>query len=224
VKKIIILLLSFLALNAQETNSTKPTNNGKLTTSLHSTEAKLTSVVSSEISNKSLSSKDIKKLQNNKIYSRENNQLEEKCSPKDRLNLVHIVKKVDNMTVEYWVDPYADNVNVDLQFTNTDIKSENSSDTENKVNNNISQAMDNYLSNYENAHSYFYKKKYTQALSYINKAIAINSNVSYGYRFKGTIYYAQKNYKKALESWKHAVELNPGLKDVKKYIRDLEDN
>lgn len=218
-KKIIILLLSFLVLNAQDTNSTKPTSDENLTAPFHSNEAKLSDVVSTEISNKSLNDMDINKFR-------------KESSPKDRLNLVHIVKKVDNMTVEYWVDPYADNVNIDLQFTNTgtqskndDLKnSENSPSDDNKGSNNVSILMDNYLSNYENAHSYFYKKKYDKAQSYIDKAIAINSEVSYGYRFKGTIYYAQKNYKKALESWKHAVELNPGLEDVKKYIRDLEDN
>lgn len=237
-KNIIILLLSFLALNAQEINtqeknSTKHISDTNLTTSVDSNEAKLSDVVSTKTLTKSLNNVDMSKLQSNKIYTKGNNQLEQECYPKDRLNLVHIVKKVDDMTVEYWVDPYADNVNIDLQFTNTeaeyknnDLKiTENSSNDNNKVsNNNVSKVIDNYLSNYENAHSYFYKKKYAKAQLYIDKAIAINSEVSYGYRFKGTIYYAQKNYKKALETWKHALELNPGLEDIKKYIHDLEDN
>lgn len=236
-KTAIIFLLSLLALNAQETNSKQPMSNENSLTSLHSNKGKLSDVVSTELEPKLSDKIDIKKLENNKVYTKGNNQLNKECSLKDRLNLVHIVKKVDNTTVEYWVDPYADNVNVDLQFTNivssgsnTDktISSKESEVTEDSVNNkdqnHASKLLDSYLSNYENAHAYFYKKRYNKAHYYIDKAIAIDSEASYGYRFKGTIYYAQENYKKALETWKHAVELNPALQDVKEYINQLGSN
>ena len=190
-------------------------------------------------------------LKNKNIYVKEKPSVDKAYPPKDKLNLIHIVKEVDGMTVEFWVDPYKDNVDIDLTFTepptvqnktatskendqadaSTDSASEEKaspemlkmSDLPTEVNKQ-SKTLDSYLSNYDNAHAYFYAKKYEKAHFYIDRAIAIDSGVSYGYRFKGTIMYAEENYEEALRNWKRAVELNPNLTDVKQFIEELENN
>jgi len=176
---------------------------------------------------------DVKTLHSKNIYVKKRDAIEHKYPPREKLNLVHIVKQVDNTTIEFWVDPYEDNVDIDMAFTNeaTDCVKEKDKDKDsdslsevNETNSDFAKKMDTYLSNYENSHAYFYKKKYDKAHFYIDKAIAIDSKVSYGYRFKGTIYYAEKNFEGALDSWKHAVELNPSLEDVKQYINELENH
>lgn len=169
----------------------------------------------------------------------------------DKTKLVHIVKRADNTMVDFWVDPFEDEVLIDFTFskpsvsTNLPVKSDeklasSTKDThkkkieskiESKMDENItknsaskksSYTIEDYLNNYENAQALYYAKKYNKSLIAVKKAIELNPDVAQGYKLKGTILYTLNRFDEALDAWHKALKLNPTLEDVKASIKELE--
>ena len=159
---------------------------------------------------------------------------------KKEQQLIHIVKKGDGTIIEFWVDPFEDEIDIDFKFSrpinsdgyeflndeeNSDaikISKQKTSDNKNpETQTNNPSRMELYLTSYEKARKYVYMKKYINALDEINKAIAIMPNVPQPYSLRGSIYYKMENYSNALKSWNKALELNPNQPQVKKSIEQL---
>ena len=160
---------------------------------------------------------------------------------KKEQQLIHIVKKGDGTIIEFWVDPFEDEIDIDFKFSKplnsggyefldedenlNEIKTskvekiEENKNSETQSNN--QSRMELYLTSYEKAQKYVYMKKYINALDEINKAIAIMPNVPQPYSLRGSIYYKMENYSNALKSWNKALELNPNQPQVKKSIEQL---
>lgn len=148
-----------------------------------------------------------------------------------KTHLIHIVKDRDDTHIEFWVDPFEDEVLIDFTFSKssnslvnneqnvTNIKEQKSENK--KV---LSNTIEEYLNHYENAQALYYAKKYNKSLIAVKKSIELNPSVAQGYKLKGTILYTLKRYDEALDEWHKALDLNPKLLDVKESIRRLEGN
>jgi Tfp pilus assembly protein PilF len=160
----------------------------------------------------------------------------QKLSPEKQKRLIHIVKKGDNSSIDMWLDPFEDEIEIDYKFsqpvggtysdyeveenknqksTNTDQKSK----TSKNLNNN--KRLETYMLIYEEARKEAHRKKYVNALEKVNQAVAIMPNVAQAYSLRGSIYYKLKDYGNALKSWKKALAINPNLTNVRKSIEKI---
>jgi len=173
----------------------------------------------------------------------EQNNLTKIKNEDDKYHLIHFVKEVDNTHIEFWINPFEDEVIFDYEFTNIQKKESNTAilnnvinkegknkstvieeNLNNKENKDKSNSIESYLNNYENAQAFYYAKSYAKALISVKNAIEFNPEVAQGYKLQGTILYTLGRYDEALDAWKKALKLNPKLEDVKKSIKSLENN
>lgn len=145
-------------------------------------------------------------------------------------NMVHIVRKANGTTIEFWIDLYNDDVKIDYEFDNSETlehkvelmptkvhavsKTARSDKTEMNM-------LELYLASYEKAQQYIYNKKYKKALVNINKALDLSPKTVQGWKLKGSILYKLNDKVGAKKAWKKALELDPYASDVKKSLQTL---
>lgn len=126
----------------------------------------------------------------------------------DKTKLVHIVKRADNTNIEFWVDPFEDEVMIDFTFTNSSAG-------------NMDELESSKATMQTNQKASEYSDKVSQGLqdemtnsSKQNSATKVNSytieDYLYNYENAQALYYAKK-YSKSLISVKKAIELNPDV-------------
>lgn len=71
------------------------------------------------------------------------------------------------------------------------------------------------------AQTYFFEKKYGRALDEVNRAIEFTPNSALAYSLKGTIHYKKGERDAAKSAWQKALELDPGMDNVKSMLEQL---
>ena len=61
---------------------------------------------------------------------------------------------------------------------------------------------------------YFYAEEYREALTEIDKAIAINPNIALAYARRGSIYYRLGDFQRATMNWNIALKLDPEFTEI----------
>lgn len=64
----------------------------------------------------------------------------------------------------------------------------------------------------------FSRKRYMEALDKVNNSIQITPNLAMSYALKGSIYYMLRQDIEAKKSWEKALELDPGMDDVRAHL------
>lgn len=71
------------------------------------------------------------------------------------------------------------------------------------------------------AQTYFFEKKYGRALSEANRAIEYAPNSAIAHSLKGSIHFKRGEKDQAKVAWEKAVELDPGMEDVKAMLEKV---
>ena len=142
----------------------------------------------------------------------------------NRQNMVHIIRKANGTTIEFWVDLYNDDIKIDYEFDNSKGFTETveilpisvpTSDTQIDL-------LELYLASYEKAQLLTHQKKYSSALKSINQALSLSPKTVQGWKLKGSILYKLHNKVAARKAWKKALKLDPYAKDVQASLRSLD--
>lgn len=147
----------------------------------------------------------------------------------DKENMVHIIREGDGTVIEFWVNPYRDEVEIDYTFapqafplsrftptTATEFPSRPSG-----VGAYGMDSMQEFLDSYEEAQRLFYANNYAGALKAVHNALRIIPTAVQGFKLKGSILYKMKDKQGALKAWQAALELDPKAEDVRKSIESL---
>lgn len=67
----------------------------------------------------------------------------------------------------------------------------------------------------------FSRRRYLDAMDKVNNAIQLTPNLAMAYALKGSIYYMLKQDVDAKKSWEKALELDPGMDDVRAHLFKL---
>ena len=141
--------------------------------------------------------------------------------------------KQHDTEMEMIVDPLETNVQIDLQRTpesllelSSDSTAKDTSITnvfnelETTDQNRSENTTDEILSDLNRAQSYFYDGDYPRALQEIKKSIQKKPTAS-AYALGGSIFYVNGEIDKAIKAWETALELNPGMTEVQKILREV---
>lgn len=71
------------------------------------------------------------------------------------------------------------------------------------------------------AQTYFFEKKYGRALDEVNRALEFTPNSALAHSLKGTIHYKKGERDAARAAWQKALELDPGMDNVKNMLEQL---
>jgi tetratricopeptide (TPR) repeat protein len=71
------------------------------------------------------------------------------------------------------------------------------------------------------AQTYFFEKKYGRALDEVNRALEFTPNSALAHSLKGTIHYKKGERDAAKSAWQRALELDPGMDNVKTMLEQL---
>ncbi|MCV6608302.1 MAG: hypothetical protein OIF32_08825 [Campylobacterales bacterium] len=147
----------------------------------------------------------------------------------DKENMVHIIREGDGTVIEFWVNPYKDEVEIDYTFspqayplsrftpsTATEFPSRPSGVGAYGIDN-----MQEFLNSYEEAQRLFYSNNYPGALKAVHNALRIMPTAVQGFKLKGSILYKMKDKQGALKAWEAASQLDPKAEDVRKSIKSL---
>lgn len=72
------------------------------------------------------------------------------------------------------------------------------------------------------AQTYFYEGAYDRAVSEVNQAIKLNKKSAVAYALKGSIHYKLNEINKAKVAWKTALDIDPGIDNVRYMLEKLE--
>lgn len=72
------------------------------------------------------------------------------------------------------------------------------------------------------AQTYFYEQNYDRAVSEVNQAIKLNPRSAVAYALKGSIHYKLNEMNKAKIAWKTALDIDPGVDNVRYMLEKLD--
>ncbi|KIM10975.1 MAG: hypothetical protein KU37_07625 [Sulfuricurvum sp. PC08-66] len=149
-------------------------------------------------------------------------------------NMVHIVRKGNGTTIEFWIDLYNDDVKIDYEFDDSEVLEEKVELLETKFIDSIEstkakaqakaneEALHQFLGLYEKSQQLVYAKKFTEALDTINNALALSPKAVQGMKLKGSILYKMNDKVGARRMWEEVLILDPYADDVRASLRELE--
>ena len=85
--------------------------------------------------------------------------------------------------------------------------------------NKLNKAVSMVTSSYIDAQSFFYKKKYNEALKAIQITLSYAPESAVVLSLAGSIYYAAGHLEKSVDYWKKALKNNPNLTQVRSMLR-----
>ena len=150
-------------------------------------------------------------------------------SATNKENMVHIIREGDGTVIEFWVNPYKDEVEINYEFSPqafplSRFTPTTATEFPSRPSGLGAQGMDDmqkFLDSYEEAQRLFYANNYPGALKAIHNALRIMPTAVQGFKLKGSILYKMKDKQGALKAWQAALELDPKAEDVRKSIASL---